>query len=369
MPLKDEWSRLEPLIDAVLDVAPVERPALIAELSRGDAALQANLERLVDECEREYPLLDQPATERFAELFVDDDVVFPPSIAARYRDAKELGRGGMAVVFVAHDVKHGRDVAVKVIRPELAEALGRERFLREIEIVAGLRHPHIVPLYDSGESDGALYYVMPYEEGHSLRQRLDRDGELSIQEAIVILRDVCDAIAYAHGRGVVHRDIKPENVLLSSEHAMVADFGIARVVNRTVGDSGLLTANAILGTPAYMSPEQIASDPSIDHRADIYSTGVLAYEMLAGRRPFNGNTLQDLLVAHLTEPPAPIATHRSDVPPALDALIAKCLEKRPEDRWQSAREVLGGLHALDAPRASMSVAPPNAPRRLAPRPQ
>ena len=150
MPLKDEWSRLEPLIDAVLDVAPAERSALIAELSRGDAALQAHVERLVDECEQAYPLLDRPATERFAGLFVDDGVVFPPSIATRYRDAKELGRGGMAVVFRAHDVKHGRDVAVKVIRPELAEAVGRERFLREIEIVAGLRHPHIVPLYDRG---------------------------------------------------------------------------------------------------------------------------------------------------------------------------------------------------------------------------
>ena len=249
MTLKDEWPRLEPLIDAVLDVAPGERAALIAQLAHGDVGLRADLERLVAECEQAYPLLDRPATERFAGLFAEGGVAFPSSLSTRYRDARELGRGGMAVVFLAHDVKHGRDVAVKVVRPELAEALGRERFLREIEIVAGLRHPHIVPLYDSGESDGSLYYVMPYEEGHSLRQRLDRDGQLSIRETIVILRDVCDAIAYAHGRGVVHRDIKPENVLLSNEHAMVADFGIARVIHRPSGDSSMLTGAAILGTP------------------------------------------------------------------------------------------------------------------------
>jgi Tol biopolymer transport system component len=367
MPLKDEWPRLEPLIDAVLDVAPEQRSALIAELSRGDAELHAHLARLVEECEQAYPLLDRPATERFAGLFDDGVVAFPESLSTRYRGARELGRGGMAVVFLAHDVKHGRDVAVKVVRPELTAALGRERFLREIEIVAGLRHPHVVSLYDSGESDGSLYYVMPYEDGHSLRQRLDRDGKLSIQQTIVILRDVCDAIAYAHGRGVVHRDIKPENVLLSGDHAMVADFGIARVLNRSLGDAGLLTADAIVGTPAYMPPEQIASDPTIDHRADIYSIGVLAYEMLAGRRPFSGDTPQDLLAAHLTQPPAPLATHRSDVPPALDALIAKCLEKRPQDRWQSANEVLERLQALGVSRPSASAAPPHSPRRLAPR--
>jgi serine/threonine protein kinase/Tol biopolymer transport system component len=365
MPLKDEWPRLEPLVDAVLDVAPEQRAALIAELSRGDLALQEDLERLVAECEQAYPLLDRPASERFAGLFDEGTVAFPQSLATRYRDAKELGHGGMAVVFLAHDVKHGRDVAVKVVRPELAEALGRERFLREIEIVAGLRHPHIVPLYDSGESDGSLYYVMPFEEGYSLRQRLDRDGQLSVQATTVILRDVCDAIAYAHGRGIVHRDIKPENVLISGEHAMVADFGIARAVHRPITDSAMLTAGAIIGTPAYMPPEQISSDPSIDHRADIYSIGVLAYEMLAGRRPFSGDTPQDLLAAHLTEPPAPLATHRSDVPPALDALIAKCLEKRPQDRWQSTGEVLERLQAFTADRPSAFAARPNSPRRLA----
>ncbi len=366
MTLKDEWPRLEPLIDSVLDVAPDERGALIEQLAHGDVGLRADLERLLVECEQPYPLLDRPATERFAGLFVEDGVAFPSSLSVRYRDARELGRGGMAVVFLAHDVKHGRDVAVKVVRPELAEALGRERFLREIEIVAGLRHPHIVPLYDSGESDGSLYYVMPYEEGHSLRQRLDREGPLSIRETIVILRDVCDAIASAHGRGIVHRDIKPENVLLSGEHAMVADFGIARVVRAPSGDSAMLTGAAMLGTPAYMPPEQILSDPTIDQRADIYSIGVLAYEMLAGRRPFIGDTLQAVLAAHLTEPPAPLATHRSDVPPALDALIARCLEKRPENRWQSANEVLQRLETLGAPRGSTSNVRATPRRRLAP---
>ena len=360
---QDDWPRLEPLIDAVLDVAPDHRAARLAELCRGDAALHARLARLVDECERPYAILDQSAAECFAGLFDDGVPSFPQSLATRYRDARELGRGGMAVVFLAHDVKHGRDVAVKVVRPELAAALGRERFLREIEIVAGLRHPHIMPLYDSGESDGSLYYVMPYEEGHSLRQRLDRDGRLSIREAIIILRDVCDALGYAHKRGVVHRDIKPENVLLSGEHAMVTDFGIARALPRSGTAAAGLTAGAIIGTPAYMPPEQISADPTIDHRADIYAVGVVAYEMIAGRRPFTGEATQDILVAHLTDVPAPLVMHRPDVPPALEEVVAKCLEKRPQDRWQSADEMLERLQALSVSSPSISFVTPQRARR------
>ncbi len=348
---QDEWPRLEPLIDALLDAAPGERAALLVQLSRGDAVLHAQLARLIDGCERPHPLLDRPAAERFAGLMaglVDDAVSFPPSLRARYQDAREVGRGGMAVVFLSRDVKHGRDVAVKVVRAELAAAMGRERFLREIEIVGGLRHPHIMPLYDSGESDGALYYVMPYEEGHSLRERLERDGRLSIREATAILRDVCDAIAHAHRRGVVHRDIKPDNVLLSGDHAMVADFGIARVVAPSTTTTAHLTAGAIIGTPAYMPPEQISGDPSIDHRADIYAVGVVAYEMIAGRRPFGGEATHEILAAHLTQVPDPLALHRADVPSGLAAVVAKCLEKRPQDRWQSADEILEQLQASGA---------------------
>ncbi|HTE46558.1 MAG TPA: protein kinase, partial [Gemmatimonadaceae bacterium] len=256
----------------------------------------------------------------------------------------------------------GRDVAVKVVRPELAAAFGRERFLREIEIVAGLRHPHIVPLYDSGESDGVLYFVMPYEEGHSLRERLSRDGPLSTRETIVVLRDVCEALAYAHGRGVVHRDIKPENVLLSGDHATVADFGVAIALDRSAGDASVRTAGAMVGTPAYMPPEQISGDASVDHRADIYAVGVIAYEMLAGRRPFGDHAAQRTLAAPPTQTSDPLTTHRADVPTALEEVIAKCLEKKPEDRWQSVDAIVRQLDSVVAHTASTPVISPRARR-------
>jgi hypothetical protein len=232
-----EWRRLGPLIDAALDAAPDQRAEILTELSGGDAVRRAELERLIAECEREYPLLERPAGERFTALFGDDTSAVPEFLTERYRIVRELGRGGMAIVYVARDLRHERDVAVKVVRPELAAALGRARFLREIEIAAQLRHPHIVPLYDSGESDGVLYYVMPYEAGHSLRERLVRDGPLPVDDVVFILRDVSDALAYAHQHGIVHRDIKPDNVLLSGRHAMVADFGVARAVTEATAEA------------------------------------------------------------------------------------------------------------------------------------
>ncbi|MFI5230742.1 MAG: protein kinase, partial [Gemmatimonadales bacterium] len=250
---------------------------------------------------------------------------------------------------LAHRRHDARDVAVKVVHPEVASAVGPARFLREIAIVAQLHHPHVVPLYDSGEAGGSLYYVMPYEEGASLRQRLARDGPLPLDDAVVILRDVCDALAYAHERGIVHRDIKPDNVLLSGRHAMVTDFGVARPAT---GAASVTAAGITLGTPAYMAPEQIAADPLIDHRADIYSVGVLAYELLAGRPPFEGGARQELLSAHLTATPAPLATHRPDLPAPLADLVMRCLEKRPADRWQSAGEIVHRLEALDVARSS-----------------
>src|SRR5688500_3343519 len=204
-----DWTQLEPLVDAMLDAPPEQRAALAEELSGGDEARRRELERLVAECEQGHPFLDRSAAERFTRLL--DDVHIPPSLAERYPVSGELGRGGMAVVYLARDVKHDRDVAVKIIRPELAAALGRERFLREIAIAAQLHHPHIVPLYDSGEADGLLYYVMPYESEHSLRDRLARDGPLAVDDALTILRDICDALAHAHQHGIVHRDMKPDN--------------------------------------------------------------------------------------------------------------------------------------------------------------
>ena len=271
------------------------------------------------------------------------------ALAGRYDIEREIGAGGMATVYLAEDVKHHRKVAVKVLRPDLAAALGPERFIREIEIAANLTHPHIVPLYDSGESDGFLYYVLPYIEGESLRDKVTREGELPIGDAVRILRDVVDALSDAHERGVVHRDIKPDNVLLTKHHAVVMDFGVAKAVSEATGRQALTTAGVALGTPAYMAPEQAVADPHVDHRADIYAVGAVAYELLTGRTLFAGNTPQAILSAQVTEAPDPVSKHRKSVPPVLEQLVMKCLEKKPADRWQSAEEMLPHLEALATP--------------------
>ena len=271
------------------------------------------------------------------------------ALADRYRIERELGSGGMATVYLAQDLKHERQVAVKVLRPELAAALGPERFHQEIKIAANLHHPHILPLYDSGDADGFLYYVMPYEEGQSLRDKLAHEGELPIAEAVRILRDVVDALSHAHKQGVVHRDIKPDNVMLAERHALVTDFGVAKAVSEATGAHKLTTEGVALGTPAYMSPEQAAADKHIDHRADIYAVGAVAYELLTGRPPFTGTTPQELLSAQVTQTPEPVTRYRELVPPALDQLVMKCLEKKAADRWQSAEELLPQLEALATP--------------------
>ena len=278
------------------------------------------------------------------------------ALADRYRIERELGRGGMATVYLARDLRHDRDVAIKVLHPELATALGADRFLREIQIAANLQHPHILPLLDSGVSAGFLYYVMPHVKGESLREKLARERELPVHDAVRILRDVTDALAHAHDAGIVHRDIKPENVMLSGKHALVMDFGVAKALSEAAGrpaatDGGapsLTTAGVALGTPTYMAPEQAAADPHTDHRADIYAVGILAYELLAGSPPFRGTSAQAILAAHLTQVPEPLAQHR-DVPPALAELVMKCLQKRPADRWQRADEMVRLLEAALTP--------------------
>ena len=271
------------------------------------------------------------------------------ALSDRYTIEREVGAGGMATVYLAKDLKHHRNVALKVLRPELAAALGSERFLREIEIAAQIEHPHVLTLIDSGDADGLLYYVMPFVTGESLRDRLAREGRLPIADAIRLLRDVADGLAEAHRQGLVHRDVKPDNVMISGKHAVVTDFGVARAVTSATGAQALTTAGVALGTPAYMSPEQVAADPRIDHRTDIYSFGVMAYELLAGRPPFTGATTQEVLGAHLAELPASVTTHRPDTPPALAELVMKCLEKRMDDRWGSTDEVLQRLEALATP--------------------
>jgi len=254
------------------------------------------------------------------------------ALADRYRIERELGRGGMATVFLAQDLKHDRRVAIKVLDPEVAAAIGPERFLREIATVARLTHPHILPLHDSGAVDGLLFYVMPYVEGESLRDRLIREKQLPVDDALRIAREVADALSYAHANGLVHRDVKPENVLLESGHAVVADFGIARAVAAAGGEK--LTATGIaVGTPAYMSPEQAAGSRDLDGRSDLYSLGCVLYEMLAGVPPFSGTTVESLTHQHLNVTPRPVTELRPAVPAGVAAALQRALAKTPADRF------------------------------------
>jgi eukaryotic-like serine/threonine-protein kinase len=259
------------------------------------------------------------------------------ALSGRYRLAREIGVGGMATVYLAHDVRHDRDVAIKVLHPELAAALGAERFLLEIKTTAKLQHPHILPLLDSGEADGLLYYVMPYVAGESLRVRLDRETQLSVDDAVRIGREVASALESAHKQGVVHRDIKPENILIHEDQALVADFGIALAV-RAAGGARLTETGLSLGTPQYMAPEQAVGERAIDGRADIYALGAVLYEMLVGEAPFTGPTVQAVVARVMTEQPRPITGQRRSVPPHVNAAVLKALEKLPADRFHSAGE-------------------------------
>ena len=276
------------------------------------------------------------------------------ALAGQYVVEREVGAGGMATVYLAEDCKHHRKVAIKVLRDEVAESVGAARFLREIEIAAQLQHPNILPLLDSGEASGLLYYVMPFVEGKSLRQRLARDHELPVGEAVRLIIEIVDALSAAHARGIVHRDIKPDNVMLSGRHALVTDFGVARAVSEAATTSNLTSMGVALGTPSYMSPEQASADPATDHRADLYSVGVMAYELLAGILPFVRATPQQVLAAHVSQQPEPITVHRPGLSPALASVVMRCLEKRPADRWQSADELLHALEPLATPSAGLT---------------
>jgi eukaryotic-like serine/threonine-protein kinase len=271
------------------------------------------------------------------------------ALDGRYRIERELGEGGMAIVYLAEDLRHGRSVALKVLKPELAAIVGAERFLAEIKTTANLQHPHILPLFDSGHADGFLYYVMPYVEGETLREKLSREGELPVHLTVRILRDLVDALAYAHGRGVVHRDVKPGNVMVSGRHASVMDFGVAKAVGASADPNRETTAGVALGTPVYMAPEQAAADPHVDHRADIYAVGVVAYELLAGVPPISGRSPREVLAGHVTQTPVPLRERRESVPPRLEEAVMRCLEKRAADRWQSADQLLDVLEEALTP--------------------
>jgi serine/threonine-protein kinase len=259
----------------------------------------------------------------------------------------------MSRVFLAAETRLGRKVVVKVLPPDMGAGVNAERFEREIQLAAQLQHPHIVPLLTAGSEGDLRYYVMPYIEGESLRSKLGREGEQPTEEAIRLLIEVTDALAYAHDSGAVHRDIKPDNVMLSRGHALVADFGVAKAVGASNGDNptSLTSLGVALGTPAYMSPEQAAADPNVDHRADIYALGAMAYEIFTGRPPFTGKTPQQVLAAHVTQQPDPISMHRDTIPPAVAGVIMKCLAKRAADRWQTAAELRAQWQVLTTPSA------------------
>ena len=353
----ERWKALEPIVDAAVAATPAERQRLIQEGSGGDALVRAELEWMVAECVRDDPSLDRPAIERFASLFDDASLAAPeppPIVAERFRLERELGRGGMATVYLAHDLKHAREVALKMVRPELAAILGGERFLQEIQVTATLRHPHILPLFDSGEADGCVYFVMPYVEGGTLRDRLAGRGPLPRADVVRIASQVAEGLGSAHAQGIVHRDVKPENILLAANgrHAYVSDFGISLAMSQAKRDASSSGSWLRLGTPAYMSPEQLDGSADLDERTDIYSLGCVIREMVYGappRRQPAGETSRP------RSAPARWRRLRNRLRrEPLEAIIERAIAPSLADRFQSAQELVRELataqEALDSDR-------------------
>ena len=382
----ERWQEVKRLAADALERPAPERAAFL-DGACTDAELRTHVERLLTGCEQANAadgFLREPAPVFAAPLLRHVDGAhlgvtheapadLQAALAGRYTIERELGRGGMATVYLARDERHRRDVALKVVHSELASvvgpSLGARRFQREIEIAAQLNHPHILPLYDSGADAGHLYYIMPFVDGETLRGRLARAGPLSIADAVRLLRDVARALAHAHRHGVVHRDIKPENILLNRDgDALVADFGVAKALAAAVGSDPqkaqqtLSAVGLVLGTPAYMAPEQALGDAETDHRADLYALGLVAYEALAGAPPFSGRSIQELTTAHLTKAPTPIGVLRPDVPLALGSLVMVLLAKTPAERPQDATEVLRVLEDSATTTDPRPVSPP-APHR------
>src|SRR5436190_3828377 len=345
----DRWAELEALFAAALE-QPLDQRVSFASARAPDADSLADVLALLrahDARGRLDSIADGLRRPRRTDTIPVAELVgrLGAGLAERYRIERELGRGGMAIVLLARDLKHGRDVALKVLHPDLALSIGPARFLREIAIAARPTHPHILPLHDSGEAAGFLYYVMPYSESESLRDRLEREGQLPVEEALRITREVASALAYAHSHDVVHRDIKPENILLSGGEAVVADFGIARAITQA-GGGGLTETGIPVGTPAYMSPEQASGGGAIDGRSDVYSLACVLYEMLAGEPPYTGPSAQVVIAKRFTDPVPSVRRLRETIPPAVDAAIMRALAKAPADRFGTPVEF---ANALDRP--------------------
>ena len=270
------------------------------------------------------------------------------SLSHAYDIERELGGGGMSRVFVATDKSLGRKVVIKLLSPELTAEVNRGRFRREIQVAAQLQHPHIVTLFSAGEDGDLVYYTMPFITGESLKSALEKNGALPVPEVVRVLYDVIDALAYAHENGVVHRDIKPANILRSGSHSLVTDFGVAKALNAAMPSGGMTSTGMAVGTPAYMSPEQLAGDPAADHRIDIYAVGLLAYELLTGKSPFVGRTPRDVLAAVLTKEPPSLVETRPDIPRRMAEMVMKCLSKDPAERPSSAMELLEALDTFSS---------------------
>jgi predicted ATPase len=350
----ERWQQISQLYVAALEHG-VDGAAFVKHACADDEELRLDVESLLGQQVSASGLLTQPALVMAANV-VSDPHQLKEGLATRYRIERELGRGGMATVYLADDLKHGRKVAIKTLNSEMAAALGHQRFLREIEIAARLTHPHILPLHDSGEANGQLYYVMPYIDGESLRVRLDREKQLSSEEALRLTREIASALEYAHHHGVVHRDIKPENVLLAEGIALVADFGIARAVSASV-EHRQPTTGVILGTPLYMSPEQASASAEVDARSDIYSLGCVLYEMLAGEPPFTGSSAMVVLARHALEDMPSLKTRRPGLADGLESVVRKSLAKSPADRY---RTIGAFVEALGA--GSEAPVPNNLPK-------
>ncbi len=358
----ERWRAVDAVLRAALACDPARRDGFVADACAGDEELRREVaSRLAAHDPAADDFLERPAVGG-----LDATVTRRPlaerlaqALAGRYVIEREVGRGGMATVHVARDLRHDRRVAIKVLRDELAAAVGAERFLAEIRVTASLQHPHILPLFDSGSADGLLWYVMPFVEGETLRSRLVREGRLSRDVALQLVREMADALEHAHRHGVVHRDVKPENVLLQGGHALVADFGIALALENAGGER--LTRTGIsIGTPQYMAPEQAAAERTVDARADVYALGAVLHEMLSGESPFAATSPAAVIWRVRNEPPTPLAMHRVDVAPFLDAAVRRALSKRPDDRFPSAAafaEALAGPPADQAAEAPASGTP------------
>jgi hypothetical protein len=333
----ERWRVVDAILRASLSCERAQRDAFVAQACGDDEELRREVASLLAAHDRAGDFLGRPAAEILAGGIAPTSHTgrLATALAGRYQIEREIGRGGMATVHLARDLRHGRWVAIKVLREELAAAVGAERFLEEIRVTASLQHPHILPLFDSGSAEGLVWYVMPFVEGETLRSRLARERRLPVDDAVQLVREIADALEYAHRHGIVHRDVKPENVLLQSGHALVADFGIALALENA-GGARLTRTGITLGTPLYMAPEQVAGDRPIDARTDVYALGAVLHEMLAGESPFAAAPHQVMPRNVMHEQVVALAMRRADVSPSLDAAVQRALAKEPDHRFPSA---------------------------------